>query len=196
MKKLLGIVVLGLLLSSCATVPSLEYSYPTGGQFTSHVVMGYDDENVKIRANQECAKFNKNSRSKNLIKRYEGGLGKILGEGGEYDIWIYDCEILKAEEQTTSSSNTKKTTSSSNSKKGKDGMVASIKGIPGVADAGWSQDISLWIFMSNPNAGHDFDRMGYTVCNGGVTNFAVPKGYSITFWNAYTKKEIGKFRCY
>ena len=49
MKKLLGIIVLGLLLSSCATVPRLEYSYPTGGQFTSHVVMGYDDENVKMR---------------------------------------------------------------------------------------------------------------------------------------------------
>ena len=46
MKKLLGIIVLGLLLSSCATVPRLEYNYPTGGQFTSHVVMGYDDENV------------------------------------------------------------------------------------------------------------------------------------------------------
>ena len=84
----------------------------------------------------------------------------------------------------------------SNFKKGKDAMVASIKDIPGVADAGWPQDISLWIFMSNPNAGHDFDRLGYTVCNGAVTNFGVEKGYSITFWNPYNKKEIGKFRCY
>jgi hypothetical protein len=64
------------------------------------------------------------------------------------------------------------------------------------ADAGWSQDISLWIFVSNLNAGYEFDRASYTVCNKGVTNFTVPKGYSITFENVYTKKENGKFRCY
>ena len=187
MKKLLGIIVVGLLLVGCATSSFLEYRYSTGGQISSHSLTGWTDEEMIMKANQECMKFNNKARAKNVIKRYEGGIGKILGEGGEYDIWIYDCEILKTEEQTTSSSN---------AKKGKDSMIASIKGIPGVADAGWPQDISLWIFMSNPNAGHDFDRMGYTVCNGGVTNFAVPKNYSITFWNAYTKKEIGKFRCY
>ncbi len=55
-------------------------------------------------------------------------------------------------------------------------MIALIKGILGVADAGWPQDISLWIFMPNPNTGYDFDRMGYTICNGGITNFAVLKG--------------------
>ena len=27
-------------------------------------------------------------------------------------------------------------------------------------------------------------------------NFGVAKGYTITFWNAYTKKPIKKFRCY
>ena len=75
-------------------------------------------------------------------------------------------------------------------------MVKEIKGIPGVADAGWPQKESLWIFMSNPKGGHDFDRLGYTICNGAVANFGVQKGYSITFWNPYNKKEIGKFRCY
>ena len=50
--------------------------------------------------------------------------------------------------------------------------------------------------MSNPNAGHNFDEMGYMICNGGVSNFGVKKGYTITFWNVYTKKEITKFRCY
>jgi len=181
---------LSLFLSSCATVPRLEYSYPTGGQLTSHVLMGYDDENVKIKATQECMKFNKNSKAKNLIKRYEGAIGKVLGEGGEYDIWIYDCEILKSNKKTTSSN------SETTKKIGKDEMILSLKNIPGVADASWAQSISLWIVMTNPNAGHDFDKMGYMVCNGGVTNFRVSKGYTITFWNPYTKKPIKKFQCY
>ena len=79
---------------------------------------------------------------------------------------------------------------------GKKEMISALKGIPGVADASWAQDISLWIVMANPNARHDFDELGYIMCNGGVKNFGVNKGYSITFWNPYTKKPITKFRCY
>ena len=75
-------------------------------------------------------------------------------------------------------------------------MISALKGIPGVADALWNDNTSLWISMSNPNAGHNFDEMGSMICNGGVTNFAVRKGYTITFWNPYTKKPITKFRCY
>ena len=79
---------------------------------------------------------------------------------------------------------------------GKQEMITALKGIPGVADADWAQEISLWVVMSNPNAGHDFDQMGYMICNGGVSNFSVKKGYTITFWNMYTKKPITKFQCY
>ena len=85
---------------------------------------------------------------------------------------------------------------SGNAYAGKQDMIAALKGIPGVADASWSQSISLWIVMSDPNAGHNFDQMGSMVCNGGVSNFGVKKGYTITFWNPYTKKPITKFRCY
>ena len=85
---------------------------------------------------------------------------------------------------------------SSNAYAGKQDMISALKGIPGVADASWSQSISLWIVMSDPNAGHNFDQMGSMVCNGGVGNFGVKKGYTITFWNPYTKKPITKFRCY
>ena len=79
---------------------------------------------------------------------------------------------------------------------GKQDMISALKGIPGVADALWNDNISLWISMSNPNGGHNFDEMGSMICNGGVSNFAVRKGYTITFWNPYTKKSITKFRCY
>ena len=79
---------------------------------------------------------------------------------------------------------------------GKQEMINALKGIPGVADADWAQEISLWVVMSNPNAGHDFDFYGAMLCDGGQQKFGVAKGYTITFWNAYTKKPIKKFRCY
>ena len=85
---------------------------------------------------------------------------------------------------------------SGNGYAGKQDMISALKGIPGVADALWNDNTSLWVSMSNPDGGHNFDEMGSMICNGGVTNFAVRKGYTITFWNPYTKKPITKFRCY
>ena len=79
---------------------------------------------------------------------------------------------------------------------GKQDMISALKGIPGVADALWNDNISLWISMSNPNGGHNFDEMGSMICNGGVSNFSVRKGYSIVFWDPYVPKQITKFRCY
>ena len=64
---------------------------------------------------------------------------------------------------------------------GKSDMISALKGIPGVGDASWAQDISLWVVMTNPKGGHDFDQLGSMICNGGVSNFGVKKGYSITF---------------
>ena len=79
---------------------------------------------------------------------------------------------------------------------GKQDMISALKGIPGVADALWNDNISLWISMSNPNGGHNFDEMGLMICNGGVTNFSVRKGYTVTFWDPYVPKQITKFICY
>ena len=79
---------------------------------------------------------------------------------------------------------------------GKYEMEQAAKTIPGVADAAFQGSSSFWVVMSNPNSGHDFDYYGSMLCNGGQQNFGVAKGYTITFWNAYTKKPIKKFRCY
>tara|TARA_B110000196_G_C21095514_1_gene639827 strand:+ start:173 stop:520 length:348 start_codon:yes stop_codon:yes gene_type:complete len=75
-------------------------------------------------------------------------------------------------------------------------MEKAAKTIPGIADAAFQGNASFWVVMSTPNAQHDYDRYGYMFCNGGEENFGVKKGYTITFWNAYTKKPIKKFRCY
>ena len=79
---------------------------------------------------------------------------------------------------------------------GKQDMISALKGIPGVADALWNDNTSLWVSMSNPDGGHNFDEMGSMICNGGVSNFSVRKGYSIVFWDPYVPKQITKFRCY
>ena len=85
---------------------------------------------------------------------------------------------------------------SGNAYAGKQDMISALKGIPGVADALWKDDVSLWVSMSNPDGGHNFDEMGSMICNGGVSNFSVRKGYSIVFWDPYVPKQITKFRCY
>ena len=85
---------------------------------------------------------------------------------------------------------------SANTYAGKQDMISALKGIPGVADALWKDDVSLWVSMSNPDGGHNFDEMGWTICNGGVSNFSVRKGYSIVFWDPHVPKQITKFRCY
>ena len=79
---------------------------------------------------------------------------------------------------------------------GKSEMEQAAKTIPGVADAAFQGSSSFWVVMSNPNAGHDFDYYGAMLCNGGQQRYGVPKGYGITFWNAYTKKPIKKFKCF
>ena len=75
-------------------------------------------------------------------------------------------------------------------------MEQAAKTIPGVSDAAFQGSSSFWVVISNPNAGYDYDDYGSMLCNGGQQNFGVKKGYTITFWNAYTEKPIKKFRCY
>ena len=78
---------------------------------------------------------------------------------------------------------------------GKKQMLEAALAVPGIVYAEFPQDISLWIAMDEPS-GHNYEQYGYLLCEGGQDNFGVPKGYTITFWNRYTKKAISKFRCY
>ena len=91
MKKLLTIVVLGLLLSGCATLPSMESQSSAGGQITAHFSSNNRSE-ILSRATYQCQQYNSRARAINLIERYKGGFAKF-GEGGEYSIWVYKCEI-------------------------------------------------------------------------------------------------------
>jgi len=217
MKKLLAIVVLGLLLTGCATTenlissgkfkkdmsksefqdsfltsyPSDEPFYPDGG---SEFFANSGNEIVWAPNKSQFYVF------KNVSQPVTCGIFLCKIGNGTLDTWHDSLDDARASISKTASVTSSNTSTTSSTKKvatgGREKMVKEIKGIPGVADAGWPQKESLWIFMSNPKAGHDFDRLGYTVCNGAVANFGVKKGYSITFWNPYNKKEIGKFRCY
>ena len=78
---------------------------------------------------------------------------------------------------------------------GKQEMVKATLAIPGIVYAEFPQDISFWVAMDQPR-GHDYEQYGYLLCEGGATKYGVPKGYTITFWNRFTKKSLYKFRCY
>ena len=90
---------------------------------------------------------------------------------------------------------------------GKQDMISALKGIPGVADALWNDNISLWISMSNPNGGHNFDEIVNSLnqinstenfsCI--VANTIKGKGSSIMenkknwhYWNKIDDKQIQK----
>mgnify|MGYP001193308364 CR=1 FL=1 len=97
MKKLLGIVVLGLMLSSCA--PSgMSYDQlqkpinSTGG----HVRIYGNPSIAKItpRANAQCQRFDSQSKAINLTQAHAGG----LLTGSEYSYWHYSCETSVARE--------------------------------------------------------------------------------------------------
>tara|TARA_R110000824_G_scaffold322397_1_gene509077 strand:+ start:412 stop:708 length:297 start_codon:yes stop_codon:yes gene_type:complete len=79
---------------------------------------------------------------------------------------------------------------------GKNEMVKATINIPGIMDASWQGSLSFWIIMDDPSQEHPYDQYGSMICNGSVTNFSVPKGYVITFWNRWTNKPINKYKCY
>ena len=201
MKKILGIVVLGLLLSGCASTSLLEYRYETGGQLSSHSVSGWTDEEMVIKAHQECMKFNKKARAKNVIKRYEGGIGKILGEGGEYDIWIYDCYVPDESTNSStsaSSSNSDTGNSSASSSSSTNSEAERRKALvqrwydPGYTEAGFPQKESFWIFLKSPPP--NADLYAELACRIAKSEYNL-SGFTITVWD-FNKKKYGKARCY
>jgi len=213
-------MVLGLLLSNCATTDNLVSKGKikhglTKSELQNALLTSYPGDDPFIPGGGSMLIYDNNAeiiwgekRNIYFVFKYVSenvscGIFLCKVGNGTLESWHKTLKEAKASLPKRELTQTEKihqmpSTSQTTSKikKGKDAMIASIKGIPGVADAGWPQNISLWIFMSNPNAGHDFNRLGYTVCNGAVSNFGVQKGYSITFWNPYSKKEIGKYRCF
>jgi hypothetical protein len=187
MKKLLAIVVLGLLLTSCAANSYLEYRYKTGGQLSSHSVSGWTDEEMVIKASQECMKFNKNARAKNVIKRYEGGLGKILGEGGEYDIWIYDCYIPDKKANNNSMNST------SSMAKNEQAFINAALSIDAVLDASFVSSSSFFMVVDYV-AGMDWNKVAEYICGGRSKYGLGSKYFGITVFNT-NKSKIGKAYC-
>ena len=76
---------------------------------------------------------------------------------------------------------------------GQQEMINACESIPGISECSRPGSSSFWVFMSTPNQPHPYNDYGSMLCNGGATKFGVPKGYSITFWNPNTKKQLAKF---
>ena len=113
MKRFLWILVMGLLLSGCATLNYKESQSAYGGTITNHgSYMGLSHDAVQRRATSQCQTYNPNSVAR-LSLRYEGGIMKF-GEGGEYDLWNYQC-VTQSGNSTSSSYSSSSSTSSSSS---------------------------------------------------------------------------------
>jgi hypothetical protein len=97
MKKILGIVVLGLFLSGCApsgmSYDQLQKPINSSG---GHVRIYGNPSIVKItpRANAQCQRFDSQSKAINLTQAHAGG----LLSGSEYSYWHYSCETSVARE--------------------------------------------------------------------------------------------------
>jgi len=201
MRKLLLVILFSLVLSGCVTASynKIEYRYETGGQLTSHVMAGWTDSEMITKANQECMKFNKDSRATNVIKRYEGGIGKIFGEGGEYDIWIYDCYVPDSNNTNNSkeisSSNTQSknnTVSTSSSEAERRKALARRWYDPGYTEADFPQKESFWIFLKSPPP--NADPYAELACRIAKSEYNL-SGFTITVWD-FNKRKYGKARCY
>ena len=96
MKKLLGIVVLGLLLSGCAPTGYTSYTDFTnemvkpinknGGHVRIHFISA-SDQSAKITATNQCKQYGNDNEMKNFKLVFKGS---ILA-ASEYSYWHYEC---------------------------------------------------------------------------------------------------------
>mgnify|MGYP006219213897 CR=1 FL=1 len=98
MKKIWGILLLGLLLSGCAKpvgtinkgnskLFTVEYETSTGGSILNHFMFGEKKDRLVYRANMRCKKINTNSKAVNFRLTFQGNI--ITGEMSMFE---YDCE--------------------------------------------------------------------------------------------------------
>ena len=91
MKKILWILVLGLILNSCA--PKSAYKMDTSSGGTIVLVPDIPRERAVEKANYECKRYGKKATNINLA--YQGSYLKL-----EDNLWHYDCEkVLTAQEK-------------------------------------------------------------------------------------------------
>ena len=106
MKKLLGILVLGFLLSGCAT-DFLESQSSSGGVIArdTFLALGETKAQLEVRANRQCKQYNPNSKAILKLKR-DNSITY------DFEEWYYECvdEVAKNKVELTSMLNTAKST--------------------------------------------------------------------------------------
>lgn len=70
---------------------------------------------------------------------------------------------------------------------GESEFLKACSGIPGFAECGRPSSSSVWVFIKNSNARHNYGEYGQLLCDGGESKYNFPKGYVITFWDVYNK---------
>ena len=97
MKKLLGIVLLSLLLSGCASMDTSFYERPVnemGGHIKIHFLKSTANKAEEI-ASRQCKQFNNKSKAEYVRQVHQGS----LFTWSEMSYWHYDCEVTLSEEE-------------------------------------------------------------------------------------------------
>lgn len=220
MKKLLGIVVLGLMLSGCATTESIVssgkikknisksqlqdafiVSYPGDDPFIpSGGSEFYSDIDTEIIWGENTKKY--------YVFRYVsepvscGILLCKLGNGtleSWHDTLVEARASLPKKENTKAndsspqtSSNQSSTSSSNNSEAERRKALVKRWYDPGYTEAGFPQNESFWIFLKSPPP--NADLYAELACRIAKSEYNL-KGFTITVWD-FNKKKYGKARCY
>ena len=210
MKKLLGILVLGLLLSGCATTDSIVSSGKlktdmSKSDLESVFFSSYAGDDPFIPGGGSS--FFPNSGKeiiwgsnkkmfyvfKNVSKPVSCGTFLCKVGNGTLERWYYGLENARA----SISENTSTTTSSTNSILGKSESerrkaLENRWNDPGYTEAGFPQKESFWIFIKKPPS--NADLYAQLACRIAKSEYNL-KGFTIRVWD-FNKKEYGMARCY
>ena len=222
MKKLLGIVVLGLLLSGCATTESIVSSGKikkniSKSQLSDAFLTSYPSEDPLLPGagseyHSEVASeiiWGENEK-KYYVFRYVSepvSCGVLLCKygNGTLESWHNTLDQARASlpkkekiktsnsaSQTLTTSSQSSTSTSNNSEAERRKALEKRWHDPGYTDASFPQKESFWIFLKSPPP--NADNYAELACKIAKSEFNL-SGFTITIWD-FEKKEYGKARCY
>ena len=214
MKKLLEILVLGLLLSSCATTDSIVSSGKvkkniSKSELSDAFITSYPGDDPLIpgsgseffsESNSEIiwgSSKNKFYVFKNVSEPVSCGIFLCKNGNGTLESWHSSLDEARDSISNSTSTITSTTTSSTNSilnKSESERRKALVNrwNDPGYTEAGFPQKESFWIFLKSPPP--NANLYAELACRIAKTEYNL-SGFTITVWD-FNKKKYGKARCY
>ena len=201
MKKLLAIVVLGLL-TACATTEKIVSSGKikvdmSKGDLSDVFLISYPDDDPLLDGGSEFHFFEgheiiwgKNKKQYFVFKNVSNPktCGVLFCKKGNGTLKSWHATLNEARTSINKKIADKKST---NEKERREALAKRWHD-PGYTDAGFPQPESFWIFIKSPP--NPADLYAYMACQIAKKEYKL-KGFTITVWD-FNKKKYGKARCY